>query len=108
MTLAQEEGSEWELDTAELEELVDEVCGDAESTDEYLECACEVAGGCTDDEGSDDDDLSLTPSEEAEAEAFEGAIAEACGEPVDDEDEEWGECFCDFIGGCTELVGDEE
>ena len=62
--LAQEEGSEWELNTEELEELVDEVCGDAESTDEYLECACEVAGfGCTDDEGSDGDDFDLSPEE---------------------------------------------
>ena len=71
-------------------------------------CQEDYANGLAQEEtGSDDDDLSLTPSEEAEVEAEAEALYDACGEPVDSDDEDWGECFCDFIGGCTDLVSDE-
>ena len=105
--------SEWEPDTAELEELVDEVCGDAESTDEWLECVCEVAGGCSD---LDDDAIVELAQEESDSEweydseDFDSddldsedweALADVCGEPVDEDDEDWFDCFCEIVG-CDE------
>ena len=111
---------ELDLDTEDEEALaaLEAACGEPEDSDdeEWGECFCDFIGGCTDlddedlalaQEGSDDDDLSLTPSEEAEVEAEAEALYDACGEPEDSDDEEWGECFCDFIGGCTDLASDE-
>ena len=108
---------ELDLDTEDVQamEALEAACGEPEDSDdeEWGECFCDFIGGCTDlddgslelaQEGSDsDDDVSLTPSEEEAADA----ILAACGEPEDSDDEEWGECFCDFIGGCTDLASDE-
>ena len=102
-----------DLDTEDEEFLsaLDAACGEPEDSDDEVwgECFCDFIGGCTDlddedlalaQEGSDsDDDVSLTPSEEEAADA----LVDACGEPEDSDDEEWGECFCEFIGGCTDL-----
>ena len=87
-----------QVQTSESDEDSSESCWTGDTS-----CQEDAANGLAQEETGSDDDVSLTPSEEEAAEA----LLSACGEPEDSDDEEWGECFCDFIGGCSDLASDE-